>query len=263
MAPKFHPRKLFGPRTWPKKLAPYASDLDMLDDVRDRKKAMMRTSVRFSSFEAGDAWLAELVDAALERGLVIIIDDYMGKHPTHSWIPSVYVTHIDQAWRVPALKALKQTAFIDDGRWTLSAEAQESLLLGYTAQQRRRWIASERQRQAIATGLDLFTLLTPPQVRTARSLGMRCFGTPSDMEGMTFFFPRNNTVPKDDALALVPKGLTFARVGVRWPAAHKLFGQPSTWKGTWMSVDVTAKQAQILSEGLATNVQRLTARGWR
>ena len=106
-------------------------------------------------------------------------------------------------------------------------------------------------------------MLTAEQVRAAKKLGMRCFGTPEQMAGMTFFFPRNGTVPKDNAYKLVPKGLTFARIGLAHRATQELFGPFKTWKASWMSVRITAAQAEAISKGLKSNVQLHTARGWK
>jgi hypothetical protein len=263
MRGKFHPKSLFGEFKWPRNMAPYGSDDEVLDAVRDRKKAMMRTGYPFSCIAEGDENFAALLEAAFDRGLAVVLENRANELPKGRWEPLVYVLHLDQAWRIPALNALRNTAFVGDGRWSLSAEAQESLLLGYTDKQRKRWIAWQRQRKAAETCLDLYTLLTPTQLANARKLGMRCFGTAEQMKGMTFFFPRDGTVPKDDAAKLVPKGLTFARVGLSWKAAQEIFGDFKSWKSKWMTVEISLANARVVSEGLKSNVQVLARSGWK
>jgi hypothetical protein len=260
---KFHPKSLFAPLKWPKNIAPYATDDEVLDAVRDGEKAMFFTGLPFSCVADGDGHFGDLLEAAFDRGLAVILDNRT-QLPKGRWEPAIYVLHLDQAWRVPALNALNETAFIADGRWSLSAEAQRSLLLGYTANQRKRWLAWQRQRKAAETSLDLYTLLTAAHLKNAKNLGMRCFGTNEQMVGMSFFFPRGeNSAPKDNAARLVPKGFTFARVGLSWKAAQELFGTFKTWKSNWMTVQISEEQAHVISAGLKSNVQVLTARGWR
>ncbi len=223
---------------------------------------MVATGCAFSSIADGDPYFTGLLEAAFERGLAVVLENRPGL-PRDRWEPALYAMHLDQTWRIPALNALWETAFVEDGRWSRSAEAQHSLLLGYTAKQRKDWIAWRRQQKAAETCLDLYVMLTAQQRTTAKALGMRCFGTPEQMEGMTFFFPRNGTEPKATASKLVPKGQTFARVGLSWAATKQLFGEFATWKRAWMSVKIARAQAPFINEGLKSNVQIMTARGWK
>jgi hypothetical protein len=261
MTRRFHPRSLFGPWARPN-LSPYGSEASVLDAVRDRKKALLYTGVQFTSLAEGDPSFAKLLEGAFNRGLSVVIDNQDGM-PRRHWCPDVYVMHLDQAWRVPAHRALRDTAFVDDGRWTLSAEAQQSLLFGYTAAERKRWIAWQRQAYATRTSLGLYVLLTREQLANAKQLAMRCFGTPEQMEGLTLFYPRSATEPKRNAAALVPKGLTLARIGLSWPAARKLLGEDIGWPRKWVSVTLTRTQARVVTAGLKSNVQVMTARGWK
>jgi hypothetical protein len=261
MRGKFRPRTLFGPFKWSKNIAPYSSDDDTLDAVRDRKKALFFTSYSRMTILNGHQNFMALVKAALSRDLAIIIDGT--RYPKCRRDPTVYVLHPDQAWRVPALNALTETAFVGDGRWSLSSEAQLSLLLGYTTKQRERWIAWQRQRQSAFSCMDLYTLLAPAQLKSVRRLGMRCFGTADQMQGMTVFFPRDGSVPRPNAHRLVPNGLRLARVGVALPAMQKLFGPFETWKARWMEMHITQGQLRLINDGIKSNIQLLTARGWK
>src|SRR5690606_20618948 len=113
MRGKFHPKILFGPFAWPKNMDPYASDIDVLDAVRDRKKALLFTAFGFSSIKDDNEGLAALLEAAFDRGLSVVIDNHnWAGLPKQRWEPNLYVLHLDQAWRVPALKALRDTAFV-------------------------------------------------------------------------------------------------------------------------------------------------------
>ena len=256
----FHPKKLFAPFKWPKDVCPYEADDEMLDAVRDRTKALFFTRYSRPSIVEGDKHFLALLDGGLSRRLAVIIAP---PNPGSQLDPSVSVLHLDQSWRVSALNALMDAAFAEDGRWSLAAEAQMSSLLGYTTKQRARWIKWQGQRRAAYSCMDLYTMLTASQLKVTRKLGMRCFGTPDQMQGMKFFFPRDGTVAQPNAYTLIPKGLTFSRVGVAHSAMQKLFGPFASWKATWMEVLIGKVQARLLTEGLKSNIQILTSRGWK
>lgn len=261
MTRKFNPATLFAPRKHDPKLAPYKSYEAVLDAVGARKKALWRESFSLRSIEDDSKGFVKLLKMAFERKLAVTLHNYHPL-PADRLQPNLYVLPLDQVWRISALNALRDTAFIDGGRWTLAAEAQESLLLGYTDAQRARWIeAMNHDRPAYGCN-TIYTLLNNEQRELVMSVGKRCFGPAAGLEGMTLFFHRQYDDLKKNALRLLPKGTTLARVGLDWKACEALFGSLKTTKPRLASVVLSKMTATSTNAGLRSNVQFLTASGW-
>jgi hypothetical protein len=265
MGQKFDPSTLFQPWKRRTDLDPYKTEKNVLDAVRARKKAMLFTGVPISCIASGDDDFGRLLHMAFDRDLAVVIQNHPGTRlPRDRREPDVFVLPLDQAWRVSALNALNATAFVGEGRWSNSAEAQHSVLLGYTKKQRERWIAWQRERQAAWTCLTLYTLLTNAQKRTVQDLGRRCFDPSFADEGIDFFFPAGDGVAKANASKLVPKGLTLARCGLAWKVAFDVFGPLGTWKRRGVtSLTASEDQVRAVNAGLTSAVQFLTSKGWK
>src|SRR5262249_19506060 len=150
----------------------------------------------------------------------------------------LFVLRPDQAWRVPALAALWETTA---GRWSDAAEDQQSLLLGYTPDQRAAWHADRSWRHAGPRGIAIYALLAPPDCAALDGFGRRCFA-----DGTSVFF-HPTRVLRRDALSLLPRGKTLARAGLE---LGRLVRTPGT---------VTP----VINAGLTSHVQLLTRAGWR
>lgn len=94
-----------------------------------------------------------------------------------------------------------------------AAEAQASLLFGYTTKQRAAWLAWFRNYQAAYGCNTIYTLLTESQRKLVTSVGRRCFGPASAVDGMTFFFSLQRETTKKNAARMIPKGSVLARAG--------------------------------------------------
>lgn len=235
-------------------LAAYANDKEELDAVQAGKKAMLLAGFPVDYIAEGGRDFVALLRAAFRRGLAVTLYS-RGEEP------DVYVLPLDQTWRISALNALHETAFVE-GRWTLAAEAQVSLLLGYDEAQRDAWLASVRQRQPAYGCLTMYTLLTRAQRARVAAFGHRCFGVATEVEGLELFFHRQHESLKRTAARLVPKGLTLARVGLDWRAAEPIFGSLRRARGLIRTV-LTKRTARTLTRSLRSNVQLLTSAGWR
>lgn len=217
-----------------------------LDAVAARGKALMVTGV-------GDADdLARLQREAFARGLAVVLTESAAG-------PDAFVLHLDQAWRLPALAALREAAFEGDGAWSLAAEAQASLLLGYTAVERAAWLADRRQRSAGYNCLTVYALLDDAARERAAAVGSRCFGAAQDIAGTRLFFHPGRELVRRDAFARVPGGLVLARAGLAWPAADELFGPRRSW-GTGL-VEAAIPEG-FDQRALRTPVELLTRKGW-
>src|SRR5205085_12128434 len=126
----------------------------------------------------------------------------------------VFVARPEELWRIPAWIALWETAFTDR-QWTNASEAQTSLLLGYTAKQRAKWLADTYQRRATWTGVTVYTPLTADQKRGVIALGQRCLGDEQELSSMTLLYNTRSDSLRANAARLVPRELTMARVAVR------------------------------------------------
>jgi len=220
MTRKLDPAALF--ETWKRdaRLDPFPTWKAHLDAVRAGTKGMSIFDLTVG--ELGGEEARELMRLAFERDLVAVLqrDDH------------VFVARPEELWRIPACLALWKTAF-EDGRWSDAAEAQMSLLLGYTDAQRRAWLAAQRARHAAWGSPTVYAILTADQRRAVVATGKRVL-----VDGMRLFHP-GDRVLKRDAFRKLPAGATLARVAVR---------------------ELVTDSADA---ALASNVQFLTRSGWR
>lgn len=262
MIRKFDPAVLFERWKSDPRLVAYKTQKAVLDAVAARKKAVLLTGFPISYIAEGGAEFIDLLHEAFDRGLAVTLYNRPIPFPRDRQEPNVYVLPLDQTWRISALNVLRDAAFVD-GAWTMAAEAQESQLLGYTSEQRERWLAAFRHRQAAYGCQTMYTLLTDEQRTTVMSLGKRALGPSSELIGRVFFFHRDREALKKNAVKLVPKGLTLARVGFDWRAAERLFGSWKKMKRRGLvKATVTKDFAQVAAESFQSNVQLLSSTGW-
>ncbi len=257
----FDPESLFGPPWHDKSLAVYPTQRAELDAARSGKKPMSIAGTQIAWMLDGEEYFVELLRLAFERELVVVLDSELTPRVAfdqHS--VGIRIARSDELWRVPALRALYKAAFTD-GIWTAAADMQLSILLGYTDAQRKKWLRWLRQAGSFA--LPIYTLLTAEQKAHVASVGQRCFGEPEVVTGMTLFV-RNAGRVKKNAYRLVPKGLTLARSSLHIEQGRALFGDWRTKPGvTYHPLQPTKKQAIVLNRELRSNVQFLTASGWK
>ncbi|HEY1817618.1 MAG TPA: hypothetical protein VGG74_35000 [Kofleriaceae bacterium] len=240
--------------------AAYASPEAELDAVRSRAKGIARHQA--SRRDLATRWFADLSRAALDRGLSIAIVPGLPLEQLPDPI-DVYVLHDDQAWRIPALRALWATALVD-GRWTFAAEAQEGMLLGYSLDQRASWLADSRWRQSAFGTATMYTLLTSAQRKRTTELGKRCFGDAAEMAGMRLFVHGNDARMLPSAAARVPAGTTLARAAIDHDLYIDLFDpahrkrRQAVWHAT-----LSDEHARELNAAMRSNVQFLVGKSWR
>ncbi|HWU85641.1 MAG TPA: hypothetical protein VN253_00090 [Kofleriaceae bacterium] len=258
----FEPSRLFEARPGEdrRRAAPYRTLAAELDAVRSRRKAMsMFPFDRPGASAEDDADLRALMNAASARGLAVIV------HPDELFgLPRgmcAFVLPLDQAWRVPALLALWQTA-LEGGAWSDAAERQTSFLLGYGDRERRAWMARTRHRVAAWGARTIYTLLDGAGRRRIDELGRRCLGPAAAIEGMTFFAHARGHALVPDAARRAPAGHAIARVGVEAAAYDALLGRARPVRGV-VSAIAGRRAAAEIAAGLRSNVELLGARGWR
>jgi hypothetical protein len=220
----FDPTTLFEPH-----VAPAADPSAEIEAVADRNKPI-------AMFSGARSELDDLVDVAFEHELTTMMQP--SRIPAAPDDVDLFVLHPDQAWRVPALAALWDTS---RGRWTDAAEDQQSLLLGYSADERTAWQAERSWRHAGPRGITIYAVLSAAQSRALDAVGRRCFplGTP------VFFHPTR--VIRRDALGLIPRGKTLARAGLEVGLLRRTF----------------ATITPVINAGLTSNVQLLSRAGWQ
>lgn len=194
------------------------------------------------------------------RGLAITVTETPtpGLSREDRWV-NVFVGRPEEMWRVPAVLALRETAFVD-GVWSDAAENQMSYLLGYTTKQRAAWLAARRRDRPAWTCATVYTLLDSSGLALVESVSRRCLGSAALIAGTDVFFHGYPIKPR--ALSLVPKGHTLARFGLRWSAFEELFWSLRKPKRGLTSRTLTAKSAATLQAGMTSNVQLLSSRGW-
>jgi hypothetical protein len=263
--------------------APYRTLAAELDAVRARRKAIsMFPLARPGAEPADDAFLRALVRAAAARELGVLIQP--GEPGELAGLPraargvTAYVLPIDQVgrvpavaelWRVPAIAALWE-AVLEDGAWSDAAERQLGLLLGYSARERRAFLAGLRHRVAAWGARTVYTLLDRARRARVAQLGGRCLGAAPELEGLRFFVHARGHGLRRDAARRAPPGLAIARVGLEEAAFARLFGAREAGprgaarerRGVIEAV-AGARAAAAVAAGLRSDVEVLTATGWR
>ncbi len=266
MQPGFNFARLFERAPYSKrKRVLYPNMKAHLDGMRSGKKAglsLFGFPVSYMT-ERGPDYL-ELLKLAFERELVVVLHNNSIKNvPLERQCPNVFVARPEELWRLPAWIALWDTAMFG-GTWTDGAEAQASLLLGYTRSERAAWIERMRELRAAYTGLTTYALLSPEQTRRVRSLGQRCFGDADDLSAITLRFKRNDYGLRPNAYRLIPRDLTLARVALVGATFRKLFGDYKTWKRREViDARVPERLAAEFNRALTSRVHLLTPKGWR
>lgn len=261
MKPKFDPATLF--ESWKRDVSqdPYPTYAANLDAVHAGKKGMSMYGFLASDLTSGDGDFVELRRLASERGLVLVLhSDPLPGLAQERQSTTIFVARPDNLWRVPAYLALWKTAIVD-GPWTNNAEAQMSLLLGYSDRQIRAWLASLRYQRAAWGCATIYTLLNREQIRLVRSLGKRCFGPAGSMEGMRFHWPTGTL--KRGAFRLLPESTALARVGLEWDRFRALFGRPPRAKRGLATATIEQASSAATTTAFTTSVQFLTASGWK
>lgn len=252
---KFDPRRLFEPwRYRDRGLTTYKTIDEVYDAVQDRTKGIERLSLPLDHLERGEKWIGDELDHAFRRGLAVVLKP-TGYKRSIDW----YMLPLDQTWRILALDVLRD----DTGPgWGPAREAHQSLLLGYSKAERTRWLAVQHD-DGYWDGYQIFSLLTRAQVKVVNEYGRRCFETAAAMTRMTLFHVVTSRMLRENALDIVPKGLTLARVTVN----HRIGGEMSPAfkrdKRNLIEFQPTMKLARRINENLNSNVEFLTARGWR
>jgi len=207
-------------------------------DPADEIEAVANGDKPIAMFSGSREELDELVALAFGFGndlMTILTPSHLPADPDDA---DLFVLRPDQAWRVPALAALWETTA---GRWSDAAEDQQSLLLGYTTDQRATWHADRSWRHAGPRGIAIYALLASADSRALDVVGRRCFA-----DGTRVFFHPTDVLRRD-ALSLVPRGQTLARAGLE--------------RGLLVRTPGTITPA--INAGLTSTVQLLTRAGWR
>ncbi|MEO8705462.1 MAG: hypothetical protein ABI867_35855 [Kofleriaceae bacterium] len=167
---------------------------------------------------------------------------------------------LEQSWRILAINTLDETRFL--GGDQSGGERQQSTLFGYSKEQQRSY-SEHRQRRSVANGCAaMYVLCDAACRRSVESVGRRCLGPLT--EGMTVFRHPWRPYVKQTARALVPKGLVLGRFGLDWDVMARLFASLPPQRAPQLDRAVITKaQARELAEGMRTNVQFLTRRGWQ
>jgi hypothetical protein len=265
MGQKFNFAKLFA-TSWKRdpKLALYPTIKAHLDAMSSgRKRGLSLFGFMMSDVANRGQDFRELLKLACERGLVVVhYNEPIKGLEFERRDDTVLVARPDELWRVPAWIALWKTAFAD-GRWSNAAEAQSSMLLGYTEKERARWLAAMREHQPAWTCATVYALLTVEQKRRVLSLGQRCFGDDTQLASIKLLFKRNDYGMRPNAVRLVPGDLTLARVGLRWPTFRKLFPEARNGRKEIVETRVPLKLAPAVNRDLVSKVQLLTTKGWK
>ncbi|NVB82867.1 MAG: hypothetical protein HOV81_31105 [Kofleriaceae bacterium] len=258
MARKFNLASLFEPWKYDPKLDPYKTFDHVLDAVSSGKKALWRDG--WAALEEGDPNFGKLVRKAFEHGLAVTLVQSRLSRGTKNWQSEVYLLE-----RKPAHPRAR-SAQADDVHRTetvdVRARGAGEPPLGYSAKQRRDWLASHQRSGFHSGGRTVYALLSRDQTRLVQSLGRRCFGPEDAVDGMTFHYHSGDVLLKKDAFARLPKDTTLARASVHWRAIEPMFGPWKKMRGL-VRATATKKTAASMSTQLLSNVELLTRSGWK
>jgi hypothetical protein len=221
-----------------------------LDAVASGAKAMTLEVWPRSAIEAGDRDYEELLRLACDRGLQVMHQPDRGR--TGVPIVAVYVLHAEQAWRVPAHRALWQTF----SEWSDEAEALEGHLLGYSKAQIAAWLAARRHERLGWRGSTVYLVMTRAQRRIVASTGHRYLHP--DAAGMTAVCCAGTHVIKQRPPAWLARSeRVIARIAVA--------GEPVAFagRGPVRSARLTREHAKAVNAALESRIEYLGPNGWR
>ncbi len=265
MVKRFDANKLF--ERWKVRRGPksvYTSDAAEADAVAAGSKGMAMYSTAVGSLAPAGFDLTYWLEQAMQRELVLTLRvNKVPKWPFDQQPVTVYVSRAEELWRVPAHIALRETAFVNDGRWSDSAEDLHSHLLGYTPAQRKQWLKQRHQDGPAWTCATIYVLLTKVQRKLVESVGRRCLGPDDQLEGMTLLWHRGGVL-KQNVLPQLGRDQTLARFGLRWDTFFEIFGKFETMPKYGLHArPLTTELASNINAEMLSNVQFLTKSGWR
>jgi len=236
------PRTLFETTAMPRRPRPRSPEDDVLAVARGRKPiayvAMEREAIASSEF-------LELRELAARRALTVVID------PAGDDMVRVFVTRHGELWRIPAMRALFATAFVD-ATWSMAAEAQLSTLLGYPPREIATWLAHQRWSTVAWGHKTVYTALDADQRALVERLGRRAFG--DAILGATLYaHARSHDLVRRPR---VPRGLVLARAALRPEVAARVM---TVGRGQIMRGVVR----QPIDAALGAPIQLLVANRWR
>ena len=228
-----------------------------LDAVASGAKAMTLEVWPRSAIEAADRDYEELLRLACDRGLQLMHQPDLGRSSDRrAGVPivAVYVLHPEQAWRVPAHRALWQTF----GEWSDEAEALEGHLLGYSKAQIAAWLAARRHERLGWRGTTVYLVMTRAQRRIVASTGHRYLHPDALADEVTAVCCAGTHVIKQRPPAWLARSeRVIARIAVA--------GEPVAFagRGSVRSARLTREHAKAVNAALESRIEYLGPNGWR
>jgi hypothetical protein len=239
----------------------FVNDDEELDAVALRKKGMVAHAFSREAIARNDPAYAEFVDAASERGLMVI--HQLDPHDTRR--SYVFVLEASELWRVPAYLSF-QDAMDRYPRYNSACEYLQTRILGYSDEQIGRWMEHLGRVRAGSAGMAVYLLLTTQQLRAIQELGMRAFPPASDIQ---VFWHREMGVNgnynlRADASTLVPEGLLIGRVaihGALWKQLFESLLHENTGEPVLVST-LRGRESGFVNQCVSSNIEILYQGKW-
>lgn len=210
-------------------IAPFADLASQLAAVRNRTKGMSWFTVTKEVVDGVTAPYDEILTISRQLGLTIVVDpsdgDLHGRGPEMN----LFVLHPDQAWRVPAFRAVLRTLSEPHIEWSDGLEYLTNYLLGYSDEQRAAWMSHIRTKRLGWRGRTFFAIVTDFELQRLAFSGMRSFEQGASFEEIVPFFHRGKMVLKSNSATLIPDGAHICRIAVQREMFVEIFGDPDSW----------------------------------
>jgi hypothetical protein len=226
--------------------------------VRSGAKRMARYVFLEWQVESGDDLYESIVRDSDRLGLIVIHERLDEQQAV-----AIYVVAPDQAWRAQALSLLGQVEADMNLPWSEWAEAVSSRLLGYRPKETAEWFDYRRWSQAAWDGRTVFLLLTKSQRDSIAACGGTMMPREALAPGLLVFWYRGHKTIKPEAVSLVPRGYTIARVAITYEAFFAWFAsdKASSQPGLFTSL-LTSDHLRSINSVLKSRIEMLKAGRW-
>lgn len=240
--------------------APDVVETNELERIRSGEKPIAVYSFPRDAVLAAVPEYEGLSSRALDAGLMVVVAEdplnTSSTHPANSNL-CVFVLREDQFWRIQPYLICRST--LAHYPWSDAAEANHSLLLGYTQEQTSAWIAKQRHKRLGWVGKTMYLLMSSQHLQEMESLGRRCF--PSRCGDPIVAVRPPFGVLKRDAHENIPNDLVLGRVAVRGDVFKSLFPRTSI-KSELQTAYISDDNVRQINAAIESRIEVYTKSGW-
>lgn len=170
-----------------------------------------------------------------------------------------------ESWRTHAFAATRRVLRAPERLklgWCDGLAYLENWLLGYSEDQRTRWLEFEREQRHGWRGRTLYMLIGDDQLALLEPFARRCFARESQTVSMTAFYHREGWFLKKDAARRLPPRVRVARASVKRVFFREVFGGLDLSEQPVVVAAPMEAPPSRVNHALESSIQVFGAEGW-